>query len=198
MHTAAILAGGNGRRLGGVSKPLLSVGDKRIIDRQLITLQLVVDHIAIVANDQSLYSDLDITVWPDLFQNCGPLGGLLTALLNAKTSQVLIIAGDMPFLSIPILTRLLQLGRSMDVAIPRSSDGLQPLCGSYRSDCAPTIRRNIEAGILKVHDILPLLNVCEIQSEELSKLNPQQNALFKINTLKDYARAQTLAQRYDT
>ena len=197
MHTATILAGGHGRRLGGVSKALLSVGERRIIDRQLTTLRSVVDHIAIVTNDQIHYADLGVPVWPDAWPGSGPLGGLLTALHNATTSQVLVVASDMPFLNTRVLTHLLEVGRGVDVAIPRSADGLHPLCASYRSGCVPTIRRQVEAGILKVLDILPLLTVHEVTPEEWRQLDPENTALFNVNTPEDHARAQTLAERHD-
>ena len=195
MHTATILAGGHGRRLGSVSKALLSVGERRIIDRQLTTLRSVVDHIAIVTNDQIHYADLGVPVWPDGWPDSGPLGGLLTALLNATTSQVLVVAGDMPFLNTRVLTHLLEVGRGVDVAIPRSAHGLHPLCASYGSGCVPTIRQQLEGGMLKVLDILPMLTVHEVTSEECLQLDPENTALFNVNTPEDHARAQAIAER---
>ena len=197
MYTATILAGGRGRRLGGVSKALLSVGERRIIDRQLTTLRSVVDHVAIVANDHMHYVDLGVPVWPDAFPGTGPLGGILTALLNATTSQVLVVAGDMPFLNTRVLTHLLEAGRGVDVAIPHTGDGRHPLCASWSSGCISPIRRHIDAGMLKVVEILPELNVHEVTSEELLALDPENTALFNVNTPEDHARARALAERHD-
>jgi molybdopterin-guanine dinucleotide biosynthesis protein A len=197
MHTATILAGGRGRRLGGVSKALLSVGERRIIDRQLTTLRSVVDHVAIVADDHTQYADFGVPVWADTVPGAGPLGGILTALLNATTSQVLVVAGDMPFLNTRVLTHLLEAGRRVDVAIPRTADGLHPLCASWGSDCISPIQRQIEAGMLKVLEILPKLNVHEVTSQELLALDPEHTALFNVNTPADYARARALAERHD-
>ncbi len=197
MYTATILAGGRGRRLGGVSKALLSVGERRIIDRQLTTLRSVVDHVAIVADDHMQFADLGVPVWPDTLPGAGPLGGILTALLNATTSQVLVVAGDMPFLNTRVLTHLLEAGRRVDVAIPRTDDGLHPLCASWGSGCISPIRRHIEAGMLKVLETLPKLNVHEVTSEELLALDPENTALFNVNTPDDYERARALAERHD-
>ena len=197
MYTATILAGGRGRRLGGVSKALLSVGERRIIDRQLTTLRSVVDHVAIVADDHMQFADLGVPVWPDTLPGAGPLGGILTALLNATTSQVLVVAGDMPFLNTRVLTHLLEAGRRVDVAIPRTDDGLHPLCASWGSGCISPIRRHIEAGMLKVLETLPTLNVHEVTSEELLALDPENTALFNVNTPDDYERARALAERHD-
>ena len=196
MHTATILAGGRGRRLGGVSKALLSIGDRRIIDRQLTTLRSVVDHVTIVADDHTPYADLGVPVWPDAWPGTGPLGGILTALLNATTSHVLVVAGDMPFLTTRVLTHLLEVGRRVDVAIPRTGDGLHPLCASYGAGCVTTIRRHVEAGMLKVVEILPALTVHEVTSEELLRLDPENTALFNVNTPEDYTRARALAQHH--
>ena len=43
---------------------------------------------------------------PDRIKGVGALGGLYTALADAPTEQVLVIACDMPFLAAPFLTRL--------------------------------------------------------------------------------------------
>ena len=195
MYTATILAGGQGRRLGGVSKALLSVAGRRIIDRQLTTLRAVAEHVAIVANDPNRYDDLGVPVWPDAVPGTGPLGGILTALLGATTSHVLVVAGDMPFLTTRVLDHLVDVGRAVDVAIPHTDDGLHPLCAVWGTRCIPAIRRSLESGTLKVADVLPSLVVREISSEEWRQVDPHGTALFNINTPDDYRRAQALAER---
>ena len=131
MCTAAILAGGHGRRMGGQPKALLQVGLTRIIDRQLAVAHAVTSRVAIVA---MIASCLTVSVFrsgPTCSQGPGPLGGIHTALANATTAVTLIIAGDMPFLTAGFLRYLVESGRDVDLAIPCTPEGCQPLCAAY-------------------------------------------------------------------
>ena len=103
MCTAAILAGGRARRLGGRSKALLSIGDQRIIDHQIAVLRTVADELAIVAPDTDRYGALGVPVWADVIPDSGPLGGIYTALVNATSSHMLVVASDMPFVTASFL-----------------------------------------------------------------------------------------------
>ncbi len=198
MCTAAVLAGGRGRRLGGRHKALLTLGDGPIIDRQINTLRPVVNSVAIVANDRDRYMYLGVPVWPDLHPGVGPLGGILTALTHAADSATLIVAGDMPFLTSAFLRHLINAGRDaddIDIAIPRSNDGYQPLCAVYHPRCLTVIRRHINAGSLKVTDILPELRVRELRSNEFAAFDPNGTLFFNINTAEDYTRGLAIANR---
>ena len=186
MCTAAILAGGHGRRMGGQPKALLQVGDTRIIDRQLAVARAVTKRVAIVANDDELYENLGVPIWTDLRPGSGPLGGILTALVNATTAVTLIIAGDMPFLTAGFLRHLAESGRDVDVAIPRTPQGYQPLCAAYNQTCINSIQRHLDAGILKVGDLLPTVSVRELGPDETAPFDPNGTLFFNVNTPDDY------------
>ena len=186
MRTAAILAGGRARRLGGRAKPFLPIGDQRIIDHQIAVLRVVADELAVVAAGTDRYDALDISVWEDLIPNAGPLGGIYTALVNATAPQTLVVAGDLPFVTASFLEHLVQAGPHADVVIPRMSDGHQPLCACYRRACAPVIRRQIESGNLRVTDLLAEVSVREIGPAELEPFDQDGHLLFNVNTPEDY------------
>src|SRR5215211_755209 len=104
--SAAILAGGRARRLGGADKAALAIGGARIIDRQLAALSAVADDVRIVANDRDRYAGLGVRVIPDALPGRGPLGGLHAALLDAAHDRVLVLACDLPFVTAALLERL--------------------------------------------------------------------------------------------
>ena len=200
MCTAAVLAGGRGRRLGGRHKALLRLGNGLIIDRQLDTLRSVVKDVAIVANDPDQYQHLGVPVWPDVQPGAGPLGGILTAMTHAPDMTTLVVAGDMPFLTSTFLHYLMDRGRramQADVVIPHLDDGYQPLCALYRPRCLAVIRRHLDRGSFKVTDILPELEVCELTSAEVAPLDPAGTLFFNVNTTKDYSRGQAIAGRQE-
>ena len=188
MCTAAILAGGRARRLGGRSKALLPIGDQRIIDHQIAVLRTVADELAIVAADTNRYGALGVPVWVDLIPDSGPLGGIYTALVNATSSHTLVVASDMPFVTASFLKYLVRVGQDVDVAIPRTTDGHQPLCACYAGTCVSVVRRHIESGTLKVTDLLSELSVHEIGPAELKPFDPDERLFFNVNTPDDYDR----------
>jgi molybdopterin-guanine dinucleotide biosynthesis protein A len=195
MSTAAILAGGRARRLGGVNKCTLPAGGQRFVDRQLAVLRTVADHVLIVANDPEGFADLHVPVVADVIPGAGALGGVYTAIVSAPTERTLVVACDMPFLSAPFLARLLEAGRDVDVAVPRTRDGYQPLCASYARHCAGTIRGRIEAGTLKLTDLLPFVRVREIGPDEIAAYDPDGMLFLNVNTPDDYARVCDLLER---
>ena len=137
--SAAILAGGRARRFGGADKASLPVGRARIIDRQLAVLSAVADDMRIVANDRGRYAGLGVRVIPDAVAGAGPLGGLYTALLDARHEWMLVLACDLPFVTAALLERLVTergTGQEIDAVVPRSARGLEPLCAIYATRCA--------------------------------------------------------------
>lgn len=189
MCTAAILAGGRARRLGGRDKSRLAVGSLRIIDRQIAVLREVADHVLIVTGERDRYAPLGLPVVDDLVPGAGALGGIYTALVAAPTDQTLVVACDMPFLTAPFLHHLAHAGRDVDVALPRTAEGYHPLCASYARGCAPHLRRQIDAGALKIQDALATLRIREIGPDQIAPYDPDGTLLFNVNTPDDYARA---------
>ncbi len=194
MYTAAILAGGQARRMGGQPKALLPIGGSRIIDRQLTAVREIADHVAIVANDHALYESLGVPIWPDIRPGCGPLGGILTALVHAKTPITLVIAGDMPFVTAQFLQYLAGSGRDVDVAIPRTTDGYQPLCAAYNQRCIKVIQKHLDTRTNKVTDFLPNVTVRELGPTDTASFDPTGTLFFNINSPNDYATALKLCQ----
>ena len=189
MWTAAILAGGQARRLGGADKSALPVGGHSILARQLAVLRSLTSHIVIVASDDRRYREARVPVVLDRIQGAGSLGGIYTALEEAPTDQVLVVACDMPFLTAPLLSRLMTLGAGVDVALPRDARGRHPLCASWSRRVAPHLRARIDAGKLRILDALEGLEVRELGADELRHLDPSGRLLLNVNTPDDYARA---------
>jgi molybdopterin-guanine dinucleotide biosynthesis protein A len=189
MWTAAILAGGHARRLGGIDKSALLVRGTSILDRQLGVLRSLTPHILIVASDEHRYREAGVPVVCDRIRGAGSLGGLYTALVEAPTDQLVVMACDMPFLTAPFLTRLAALGDGADAAIPRDVRGLHPICAAWSRRAAPHLRERIDQGRLRILDALEGLDVREMDPRELAGFDPDGRLLLNVNTPDDYARA---------
>jgi molybdenum cofactor guanylyltransferase len=189
--TAVILAGGRATRLHGRNKAALHVGDATILERQLTVLRAVVGRTVVVANDERPYQSYDIPIIPDLAPGTGPLGAVYSAIRSVDTANTLIVACDMPFLTVPFLRHLVEAGSSADIAIPRTERGYEPLCATYSRRCAPVLRRQLEAKRLKLRDVLvgKGLTIKELGPDEIAQYDCDGLLFFNINTPDDYARA---------
>ena len=126
----------------------------------------------------------------DRIAGAGALGGLYTALVEAPTEQVLVIACDMPFLTAPFLRTSAERGRGVDVARAarraRTSSAVRVV---RPPDVAGHLHARIESGDLRVGDALADLAVRELGPDELAPFDPDGRLLLNVNTPDDYARA---------
>jgi molybdenum cofactor guanylyltransferase len=152
-------------------------------------LRAITPHILIVGDNPSYGQAIGVPIVPDRIQGAGALGGLYTALVEAPTDQVVVIACDMPFLTAPFLSRLAELGASAEAVVPRDANGLHPLCASYTRRVADRLRTRIEAGALRIIDALGDLQVRDLGPDELAPFNQDGRLLLNVNTPDDYQRA---------
>lgn len=106
-----VLAGGLASRMGGVDKPLLPLGNARVIDHVLTRLRPQVSRIAINANgDPARYAEFGLPILPDANDDrLGPLAGVLAGLDWAKREggdAIITVAGDTPFFPTDLTARL--------------------------------------------------------------------------------------------
>ena len=200
MWTGAILAGGRARRLGGLNKArlILHPGSASVLDRQLARLRRVVDRTIIIANDPEPFSGAGVPVIPDMVPDGGALGALYTAVHAAGTEWTLVIACDMPFVSERLLAHLVSVGGSVDIAIPRTARGYEPLCATYSRRSATELRRLIDERRFRLSDVarIPGLNVHEVGRDELNAFGPEEVLFFNLNTPDDHTRAIDLDGEY--
>jgi molybdopterin-guanine dinucleotide biosynthesis protein A len=187
---AAILAGGRARRLGGVNKGTLRVGDAQIADRQLQALRGVAPAVFVVGPASPAWSALGLTTVPDDMPGMGPLGGIYTAILRSPCERTLVIACDMPFLTAGFLARLAAI-EDADLVIPRSARGYEPLCAIYTRACLPDIRARLARGALEASTLPQSVRIAEIGPGELGV---DERVFVNVNTPHDYERAKRLTE----
>lgn len=190
VTAAAILAGGRATRLEGRDKSALTLGAERFLDRQIARLRQVVDDVLVVTNAPERYAALPVHVVRDAIPDGGALGGIYSALLARPATHVLVVACDMPFLTVPFLGYLVDAGRDVDLAIPRTAAGYEPLCASYGPACRAPIQERLAQGQLTLVDLVTAgLRVRELGPEELARFDPDAALFFNVNTSDDYRRA---------
>jgi molybdopterin-guanine dinucleotide biosynthesis protein A len=187
---AAIVAGGQARRFGGADKCRLIVGGRPIIVRQIDVLQRVANPVFIVANAAERFADLGVAVQPDAIPVAGALAGLYTALVASPADRVIVVACDLPFLNAGLLARLVERAQGADGAWVETSRGPEPFLACYRTEAAPIIRREIEAGRLRAGDLGKILAMRAIDEAELREFGSPDRLLANVNTPDEYERIQ--------
>jgi molybdopterin-guanine dinucleotide biosynthesis protein A len=181
MASAAILAGGQARRLGGVDKSRLIVDGRTILDRQIDVLRGLSDDLMLVGALPDR-ADPRCRLVEDGSPGLGPLAGLDAALEAMHSDVLLVVACDMPFITRPLMQRLLDLAPGVDAVVPRSNRGHHPLCAIYAASCRPVVRQQLEARHLAVHATLARLRVREAGADELAGLGDLDHLLANVNT----------------
>ncbi len=187
--TAAILAGGRALRFGGRDKSALTLEGTTILQRQVAALRAVAESVVLVTGSGHHDSASGLPVVPDVMPDAGPLGGIYTAIRASGNDLTLVVACDMPFLDASFLARLVAEAVGVDVIVPRTADGLHPLCAVYAASAAEPIRRRLARGERAVSEALADLRVREMQPDQIAPYDPNGILLFNINTPDDYARA---------
>jgi molybdopterin-guanine dinucleotide biosynthesis protein A len=190
--SAAILTGGRARRLDGRNKPLLEVGGQSIVARQMTTLAALGVTPRLIAPHPEPWAALGLQVVADRADE-GALGALWTALDTASTEIVVVLAGDMPFVTAGFVEALLRAVDGRDAAVPRTADGWHPLAAAYRRAAAARLRAALDAGERRVVAAVTALDCAVVDGGVLAALDPDGALLCNVNTPDDYARAERLA-----
>lgn len=178
--TAVILAGGQGQRMDGQDKGLVTLWGEPLIAHVLKILNDQVGEIFISANrslDQ--YRELGKAVRADTMgDNWGPLAGVATAMQYAKTPYLLIVPCDCPCLPGDLVERLAQSLISAKGEISAAYDGrrLQNTVALLPVSLIEDLEAYLDSGERKVESWLRQHNLVEADFSD-------QAALFQnINT----------------
>lgn len=207
--TAAVLAGGQSRRMGR-DKAFLPFGGRPLIERTLETLGRRFDDVLVVANDLARYAPLGRRVVADLRPGAGALGGIYTAVAlgtGEAASHVFVCACDMPFVDGLLIDVLLaEAARDTgegpadvivpeDAGAPDASAGVHPLCAVYGRRTLPAIERRLAEGRLKVIGFYDDVRVRRVGPEALARAGVPAHALMNTNTPEDLALAEAILAR---
>jgi molybdenum cofactor guanylyltransferase len=184
---AAILAGGRGKRLGGVAKGLVRVSGEPIVARQLRALAPLVADVAIVAADPQPYAAFGARLIVDLHPGAGPLAGIEAALAASDADALVVLACDLPFVD-EALVRALRDAEPADAVVARLDGKAQPLAARYARSILPQVQRRLSRDKLRMLDLVAALDPRWIDFPAGTR------ALFNVNTPDDVTRAEELAR----
>ncbi len=180
--TAVILAGGKNSRINQ-EKSLIRFRGDSLIDRQVELLQSIFENIIIATSKESIKEKFPrMQIAEDEYRNCGPLGGIHSAMKHAPTNIVFVFACDMPFLDSSIIFRQIAAFRnsSAEILVPRHAEGIEPLHAIYSTNNLPYLEKCLKTKRYSVRSFYQRSNTDYLDFEPQYIEN-----FFNINTPDD-------------
>ena len=189
FNTAIINAGGNSTR-AGTDKAFAKVNDKRLIDIVINNLKECFEDIILVTNKpDKYYSYNDINIVSDAIRGIGPVAGLYTGLMAAKSSYCFLIACDMPLINYDYIKYMKQeiLKNRYDAVVTQRQKGIEPFHGFYSAGLKSSIAENISKGINSFYRMLKDREVLYVKEEVAARFDKSLNFFTNINTKEDFS-----------
>jgi molybdenum cofactor guanylyltransferase len=180
--TAFVLAGGKSTRMG-MDKAFVEFNGVILLARALEVMRLITPDVRIVGAREKFAPFAPVV--EDVFHDRGPLGGIHAALQTSGAELNLMLAVDMPFVSVAFLQYLVNEARSAAEAaaiVPRSDSRLQPLCAVYRRKFADAAERAMLAGRNKIGLLFDAVETRVIGEEEIDRAGFSDSIFRNLNT----------------
>jgi molybdenum cofactor guanylyltransferase len=178
-----ILAGGLNTRLDHKNKALMTVGGVRIIDRVYSVLAPLFDDLILVTNNPSDYMDLNLTIVTDIYQERSSLTGIHAGLSSARNGHGFCVACDVPFIKKELVELLLEsVNPQIDVVVPRTNAGHEPLFAVYSKHCLNPIEHSLQRKEYKVQSFFSKMKVHKIRENVLRSTDPDLISFFNVNS----------------
>jgi molybdopterin-guanine dinucleotide biosynthesis protein A len=187
--TGIVLAGGQGRRMGGVDKGLVDLGGRPMVAHVLERLQPQVAAIVVNANqNRERYEALGFPVVADAVGGfAGPLAGLHAGLSAVGTRYAVTVPCDSPFLPDDLVARLANglVEHDAQLAVAKTFDQPHPVFALVRADVRDDLAAFLAGGGRKIDAWYARLAVVEVVFDDRA------DAFRNINTRDELAAAST-------
>jgi molybdopterin-guanine dinucleotide biosynthesis protein A len=176
-----VLAGGQGRRMGGVDKGLQPLRGRPMIEWVLERLGPQVAEILINANQNlDTYGKYGRRVVPDEIGGfAGPLAGLHAGLKAAASPLVVTVPCDSPFLPADLVSRLQKSLGEKDLAVAKTGDQPHPVFSLMKRQVRESLEAFLASGGRKIDAWYAALKVVEVSFDD------EADAFRNINTLEE-------------
>ena len=193
--TGVILAGGLNTRFSGANKALIQIGGKQILDRIYAVFSNLFEEIILVTNDPVKYIGWDLKIVTDIYPYRSSLTGIHAGIFYSTKSHSFITACDTPFLNKELLEAIIcAVEPQIDIVIPETSTGLEPLCAVYSKRCQKPIENQIKKQEFKIDKFFNKVRVKKISDKELRTKDPELTSFFNVNTPSSLEEAKAIIQ----
>jgi molybdopterin-guanine dinucleotide biosynthesis protein A len=182
--TGIVLAGGQGRRMGGVDKGLQLLHGKPMVAHVLSRLAPQVAEVVINANQNAAtYASFGHRVVGDELSGfAGPLAGLHAGMKAASHPLVVTVPCDSPFLPADLVARLHASLDENDLAVAKTGEQAHPVFAIVRTRTRENLEAFLAAGGRKIDAWYGSLNFVEVRFDD------EAEAFRNINTIEELKR----------
>jgi molybdopterin-guanine dinucleotide biosynthesis protein A len=183
-----ILAGGQNSRFGGRDKALVPLAGKAMIDHILAAFEGLFEEVIIVSNHPQRFADRDATIVSDLLAVRSSLTGIHTGLFYSHCDDVFICACDTPLVKPALIATLLEARQQgIDLVVPATRSGLEPLCAVYAQRCRQPIENRLQRGDYRIRRFFDRMRVKHVSEKRLRQVDPDLLSFKNVNTSEDLA-----------
>jgi len=181
-----VLNGGSSSRMGTPKGEMEFLG-RPLIERSIdALLEAGASEVIIVGGKPFVANTKDVRPVEDVYPGEGPLGGLITGLLNARMDQAVVLSNDLMSIDCSTIRRILDFSQRADLAIPMASGVPQVLTALWKVSCVKVLESAFKSGSRSLKSILTDLDVVEISELDDAKFvnaNTQSDIIEYIATL---------------
>jgi molybdopterin-guanine dinucleotide biosynthesis protein A len=191
--SGVILAGGRSQRLG-IDKAFLPILGQPLVARTVQKLAALSDDVIVVTNQPASYAALRLPVRlvRDEVPGQGALMGIYSGMKAARHPRAVVVACDMPLLSLPLLRYMTTLAAEYDVVIPEIDGMFEPLHAVYGQACLQPMARLLAASEHQIIAFFPEVRVRAVDQREIDAFDPDRLSFLNVNTREDWERAQLI------
>ena len=195
--SALILAGGLSKRMGS-DKAWLDLGGLPLIEHVSRRVLPLADELIFSTNTPDRYGpllrrlSLPAHLVTDETPGTGPLAGIASGLRIARHDLVLVLAVDMPFVQVELLSYLAELAADYQAVVPETLDpqsgelAAEPLHAFYRRSCLATITAHLQAGHRQIVSFLSDVRTRWVLPDEIARFDPDLLSFRNLNTPADW------------
>lgn len=201
-----VLTGGASSRMGR-DKAQMEVGGKMLYERSAIALaEVCAEKIFLVgrnAADLAAKTELAVNSIPDRHAEraampAASIVGLYSALANAKTKWIAVLACDLPFVRGQLISKLAEhRSEKFDAIVPLQEDATpQPLCALYRRErCLPVAEEMLLVGEFQLRKFLSRVTTHYVDNDKIARLEGSTEFFLNVNDHAEYEAALKILKR---
>jgi molybdopterin-guanine dinucleotide biosynthesis protein A len=206
-RTAAILAGGESRRLK--DKALVPLAGRPMILHMIDKCKEIADEILVIVNSEEQAEAIShivghmnqfriVTDTRESFVS--PLLGARTAFVNSSSKVTLLLPCDSPLIKISVLQLLFSAIDEWEAVVPRHPSGhIEPLHASYKTKISrEVVEQALSSGKRSMKDLITKLRTLYLSTDIIKQLDPDLDSLTNINTIEELRKVESKISRDDS
>jgi len=172
----------------GRDKLQIPVEGTPMLTRVCEAVRRCVTRTRVVVHDDAPPLPLPVPVITDRYPTRAPVAGIATALAQAETPWVLVVAGDLPFVEPAVVLALIALApleAPYHSVAPCGPRGPEPLLALYRRELHARFEQRIAAGELALQPLLLGDDTLLVPAADVATIDPQLRSLHNVNRPED-------------